>query len=108
MPAPARKTAAKKTALEAAKAEALADGAVKMTFRGADFVIPMEVRSDFRVGLALTARLYYQAIVDLLPQPKEQVRLLSLIRRGEEPMDVMNEFFDAYSEATGEGNSSPS
>lgn len=113
MPAPARKTAPKKTAepvapSEAAAHEAIGDGEILLDFRGEKFHIKdAEVRSSFRYAMALAGGLEHQMIFELI-QPKDRTRFISLAKPGESFVEVGGEFFTALAQASGEGNSTTS
>lgn len=110
MPAPARKTPAKKTAskpnpAEAAVKEALNEGDVEFNVRGQKFVMKASTRSSFDYAMAIASGNDAQIIYELV-SPEDRQRLFALKRyQGEPFVDIATDFFEGLAQASGEGNS---
>ena len=91
------------TPAEAAAAEATGDDLI-VHFRKTDFTVPRARVDSLHFKLAI-ANMDYASMMTETLDAAQQFQLLQLVTRGEDPLEVANEYMTALSKAGGSGNS---
>lgn len=98
-------TEKKKTPAQAAADEAVAGVQdVTVEFRGEKFLITAERRLSWKFTMAVASNNPAQMIAEAI-DAKDRPRMLAVGKDDERFWDVANEFWNAYAEASGQGNS---
>jgi hypothetical protein len=93
------------TPAEAAAAEATGDTKpIVVAFRGQDFEIPPERFGTARYAMAAASGQDHKLLYELIG-PADANRFIALCKPGESFVEPALEFFEAFSKASGQGNS---